>query len=226
MPLARPSRSVVCACAISCSTVCVACAPVSLPFIFIASSTLSHGPAAGPPAWLALATAAKNMSSIFSMLASASFSGFSLQPGAAARRTARAPCGSPRPPAAAPSRCRRAPCRACPRRRPRPPGCCAAPVEVASATVLTTLRMLSSVSSRPCSACKVASPTALRSASPCLALASREHRDQRVLVDSRLDHGELLVVRAALARARHCMCWPPLMAMFAPVTKAASSEAR
>ena len=24
----------------------------------------------------------------------------------------------------------------------------------------------------------------------------------------------------------YCMCWPPLMAMLAPVTKAASSEAR
>ncbi len=29
-----------------------------------------------------------------------------------------------------------------------------------------------------------------------------------------------------LAVWRHCMCWPPLMAMLAPVTKAASSEQR
>ena len=44
----------------------------------------------------------------------------------------------------------------------------AAPAEVAWVTVLITLRTLSSVSSRPCSAFSVASATALRSLSPCL----------------------------------------------------------
>ena len=31
---------------------------------------------------------------------------------------------------------------------------------------------------------------------------------------------------AAPSASAHCMCWPPLIAMLAPVTKAASSEAR
>src|ERR1035438_272302 len=48
----------------------------------------------------------------------------------------------------------------------------AAPTEAASATVFTTFLMLSSVSSRPCRALSVAPETALRKASPCLALAS------------------------------------------------------
>ena len=47
-----------------------------------------------------------------------------------------------------------------------------APAEVAWVTDLITLRTLSSVSSRPCSAFSVASATALRSFSPCLAEAS------------------------------------------------------
>src|SRR6478609_7141035 len=48
----------------------------------------------------------------------------------------------------------------------------AMPVDAASATFLTTFLMLSSVSSRPCRARSVASLTAFRSASPCLAPAS------------------------------------------------------
>ena len=48
----------------------------------------------------------------------------------------------------------------------------AAPREAAPATVLTTFLMLSRVSSRPCSACRVALDTDFLSASPCLALAS------------------------------------------------------
>ena len=53
-----------------------------------------------------------------------------------------------------------------------PAGFNAAPAELAWVTVLSTLRMFSSVSSRPCKAFSVASLTALRKASPCLAVAS------------------------------------------------------
>src|SRR5258708_7815100 len=48
----------------------------------------------------------------------------------------------------------------------------AAPVVVALVTVLITFLMFSIVSSRPCSALSVASATALRRASPCLAVAA------------------------------------------------------
>ena len=80
MPLARLLRRLLCACDSSDSTVCVACAPVSLPFIFIAESACSQGACSGPAVLLALATASKKVSSIRSMLASASFIGFSVRP--------------------------------------------------------------------------------------------------------------------------------------------------
>ena len=77
MPDERRSRSMVCACDITLSTVSVACVPVSLPFILKTSSAFSQGACSGPADLLAFETAAKNTSSIFSTLASASFIGFS-----------------------------------------------------------------------------------------------------------------------------------------------------
>jgi hypothetical protein len=54
-----------------------------------------------------------------------------------------------------------------------------------------------------------------------------KHRDECVLFDPRLDHVTSSgCCSCRLSRAGYCMCWPPLMAMFAPVTKAASSDAR
>src|SRR6478736_3047474 len=171
MPEARPSRSIVCAWLISCSTVCVAWLPVALPFTFIASRALCQGPCSGPADWLALVTAAKKTSSIFSMFASASLSGFSVSETppltncSSALRFASTACSSAEsmPPSALPSR---------PSTSIAGAGLRAMPVDAASATFLTTFLMLSSVSSRPCSARSVASLTALRSASPCLLLAS------------------------------------------------------
>ena len=82
-----------------------------------------------------------------------SFSCFSLSADAAARRTAPAPCGCASTAcSSAAVDAARAPCRAALDVDRRQPGSAPAPVEAASATVLTTLRMLSSVSSRPCSA--------------------------------------------------------------------------
>ena len=148
-----------------------ACAPVSVPFIFIAPSALSHGPCNGPAAWVALLTAAKNTSSIFSTFARASFICFSCSPApcwtnwASALRFASTACSSA---ASIPARA----CLSMPSRSTPLAGFCAAPVDAAWVTLFTTLRMFSSVSSRPCSAFSVASETALRSASPCFALAS------------------------------------------------------
>ena len=171
MPLARLVRKPVCACASSDSTVCAACAPVSLPFIFMTASTCSQGPCIGPAVLLALATASKKVSSILSMLASASFIGFSVTPTpvltncCSALRLASTACSSAEsmPASALPSIASTSTALA---------GFRAAPSEAAPAIVLTTFLMLSSVSSRPCSACRVAFATAFLSASPCLALAS------------------------------------------------------
>src|SRR5436190_4388053 len=171
MPEARPSRNIVCAWPISCSTVCVAWLPVALPFIFIASSALCHGPCSGPADSLAFVMAAKNTSSIFSMLASASLSGFSVSEAppltncSSALRFASTACSSAEsmPPSALPSSASTSIAGV---------GLRAMPVDADSATFLTTFLMLSSVSSRPWRARSVASLTALRSASPCLAPAS------------------------------------------------------
>src|SRR5664279_725909 len=171
MPLARESRKVVCACARSFSTVCVACAPVSVPFIFKADSAWSHGPCIGPAPWLALAMAPKKVSSIFSILASASFIGFSPRPMPWLMN-----CSSAlRLASTAWSNAESMPARALPSMASTSialDGFFAAPAVAAPATVLTTLRMLSRVSSRPCKALRVALATAVRSASPCLTLAS------------------------------------------------------
>ena len=72
MPLARVLRSVVWAWDMKPWIVCVASEPVSLPFIFMAASAWSHGACIGPALLPALAMASKKVSSIFSMLASAS----------------------------------------------------------------------------------------------------------------------------------------------------------
>ena len=80
MPLARLLRRLLCVCASSDWIVWAACAPVSLPFIFIAESACSHGAWSGPAVLLAFAMASKKVSSIRSMLASASFIGFSVRP--------------------------------------------------------------------------------------------------------------------------------------------------
>src|SRR5678815_4342027 len=79
------------------------------------------------------------------------------------------------------------------------------PVEAASATFLTTFLMLSSVSSRPCSARSVASLTALRSASPCLALASANIAISASWSIPALIMGELLVVVGAAKASLHVL---------------------
>ena len=61
MLLARPSRRAVLACSITCSTTALAWAPVSVPFIFIEPSALSHAGCSGPLAWVAFETAAKTI---------------------------------------------------------------------------------------------------------------------------------------------------------------------
>ena len=83
-PIARLSRSMVCAWPSSASTVFPACVPVALPFDLNASSAPCQGPCSVPVDWLALVTAPKKTSSIFSRLASASLSGFSVSDDAAA----------------------------------------------------------------------------------------------------------------------------------------------
>src|SRR5450755_436358 len=170
IPLARPSRRAVCAWPTSCSTTALACAPVSVPFVFIAPSTCSHAGCRGLLACDAFVTAAKNTSSIFSRLPSASFSWPSFNPAprstnwASALRFASTACSSA---ASMPANALLSK----PSTSIALAGFCAAPAEVACVTLLTTLRMLASVNSRPCSAFRVASATALRIASPCLALA-------------------------------------------------------
>src|SRR6478609_4191718 len=81
----------------------------------------------------------------------------------------------------------------------------AMPVDAASVMVLTTFLMLSSVSSRPCSARSVASLTALRTAAPCLALASANIVIRASWSNPALIMRELLVVVGADAASLHVL---------------------
>ena len=143
---------------------------MSVPLTFIVSSTCSHGPFNALPALsAALPTVLKNTSSIFSRLASAPFicllliSTPWLTNCCSAARCACTACSSA---ASMPAKAFSSSASA------STAGIMffAAPLEAACVTDFNTLRMLATVSSRPCSALSVASLTALRSASPCCAL--------------------------------------------------------
>src|SRR4029079_17864061 len=138
------------------------------------------------------------------MWASASLSGFSVSETppltncSSALRFASTACRSAEsmPPSALPSR---------PSTSIAGAGLRAIPVDAASATFLTTFLMLSSVSSRPCNARSVASLTALRSASPCLALASANMVISASWSIPALIMRELLVVVGAAAASLHVL---------------------
>ena len=223
---ARPSRIAVCACAINCSTVDAAWAPVSVPLSFIAASTWSQAGCKAPVACCAaLPTDAKRTSSIFSIFAIASFMCFSC---------------SARPWSTNCCRALRCACTACSRAASRPEKALPSsspistagnvfrpnPVDAAWLTVSSTLRMFVRVNSRPCSAFSVASATALRSTSPCRAVACENIWTMASWSIPALNIVVSRWVSDKSAVHRHCMCWPPLIAMLAPVTNAASSEAR